>query len=34
MGLGDSPIHNLFEAVEEIGLKVLRYSMIGVFFLD
>lgn len=27
LGLGDGPIHNLFEAVEEIGLKVLRYSI-------
>ncbi|KAB8318315.1 ImmA/IrrE family metallo-endopeptidase [Tolypothrix campylonemoides VB511288] len=27
LGLGDGPIPNLFEAVEEIGLKVLRYSI-------
>ncbi len=27
LGLGDAPIPNLFEAVEEIGLKVLRYSI-------
>lgn len=26
LGLGDALIHNLFEAVEELGLKVLRYS--------
>lgn len=27
LGLGEAPIHNLFEAVEEIGLKVLRLSI-------
>lgn len=27
LGLGDAPIHNLFEAVEEIGLKVLRQDI-------
>ena len=27
LGLGDAPIHNLFEAVEEIGLKVLRLDI-------
>lgn len=27
LGLGDAPIHNLFESVEEIGLKVLRLDI-------
>ena len=28
LGLGDASIHNLFEAVEEIGLKVLRHNIL------